>query len=147
MCSACDLFLFPLLLFENMEWLATGLLSLSYYLIYLQIIQLEFSHYDSHLKLSLLRILPCPWLLPPTWITSTNFLIELMIWSMNLFWRTYALPSRFGLLPCWSHEYFILNSFLVLSRIYLCNCRSLSHLLIWDEDWRHCPWLSSPMEK
>jgi hypothetical protein len=29
-----------------MERLATGVLSLSYYLIYLQIIRLEFSHYD-----------------------------------------------------------------------------------------------------
>jgi hypothetical protein len=40
------IYLFPLLLFENMERLATGVLSLSYYLIYLQIIRLEFSHYD-----------------------------------------------------------------------------------------------------
>jgi hypothetical protein len=46
MCSACDLFLSPLFLLESMEQLATGVLSVSDYLIYLQIIRLEFSHYD-----------------------------------------------------------------------------------------------------
>jgi hypothetical protein len=46
MCSACNLFLSPLFLFENIEQLATGVLSVSDHLIYLQIIRLEFSHYD-----------------------------------------------------------------------------------------------------
>lgn len=46
LCSACHLFLFPSFLFGNMEKVATSVLSLSYCLIYLQIIRLEFSHYD-----------------------------------------------------------------------------------------------------